>query len=608
MRDAMLLQAPTYNTFDAHWRRWTLLLWVMTATGLVAFRWGMIHWFALPDTDDNMRMMQVRGLLNGQGWYDLRQHALNPPFGANIHWSRLVDLPIAGLILLFKPLGMAAAERIAATIAPMLPLLVAMLAMGAVVRRLVAPTAYMLGVFLMLCAYTALFMFMPLRIDHHGWQLAFLVITIAGLADDKAWRGGLTVGLASAASLTIGLEMIAFLALAGVAIVLRWVFDRNAATDDGSARLKAYALTLALGTAAGYVAFASFDNRLPVCDALSPVWLSTMAEASAVALMIAFAPVRGMTLRIALAALAGVIIAISFVHFWPDCVGRPEHVSPEVDRIWLSNVREAKPIYTQDLVTAWGTIALPIAGVIGTLMALWQARRHPIFAAWATIALFMIAAFALLIWQVRMGPATQLIAIPGAVALAWELVPRLSKSPHMLTRVVGTFATFLFVSGIGVTYVANLWSPKATTAASPKKVADISNQCPTIPAMAPLNLLPTATIFTHVDLSPRLITLTHHRAIAGPYHRNGEQILDVYHAFAGTADQAREIMTRHRATLLLVCPHMSETTVYKFRWPKGFYAQLDKGQVPNWLTPVALPKGSPFKLWAIQPVATSSGQ
>jgi len=43
--------------------------------------------------------MQVRGLLHGQGWYDLRQYRMNPPGGANIHWSRLVDLPIAGLIL-----------------------------------------------------------------------------------------------------------------------------------------------------------------------------------------------------------------------------------------------------------------------------------------------------------------------------------------------------------------------------------------------------------------------------------------------------------------------------------------------------------------------------
>ena len=67
----------------------------------------------LSDTDDNMRMMQVRALLHGQGWFDLRQYRLDPPFGANIHWSRLVDLPIAGLILLLRPLiGGANAEQV----------------------------------------------------------------------------------------------------------------------------------------------------------------------------------------------------------------------------------------------------------------------------------------------------------------------------------------------------------------------------------------------------------------------------------------------------------------------------------------------------------------
>ena len=47
-----------------------------------------------------MRMSQVRALLAGQDWFDLRQYKMNWPDGANIHWSRLVDLPLAGLILL----------------------------------------------------------------------------------------------------------------------------------------------------------------------------------------------------------------------------------------------------------------------------------------------------------------------------------------------------------------------------------------------------------------------------------------------------------------------------------------------------------------------------
>ena len=119
--------------------------------------------------------------------------------------------------------------------------------------------------------------------------------------------------------------------------------------------------------------------------------------------------------------------------------------------------------------------------------------------------------------------------------------------------------------------------------------------------MKPVAMLPATTIFTFVDLGPRLITVTYHKAIAGPYHRNGDAILDVHHAFGGTPEAARAIMLRHGATLLLTCPNMSESTVHRFRHKTGFYARLAKGETFDWLTPVPMPKGSPLLVWRIKP-------
>ncbi|WP_416366071.1 hypothetical protein [Sphingomonas aerolata] len=101
-----------------------------------------------------------------------------------------------------------------------------------------------------------------------------------------------------------------------------------------------------------------------------------------------------------------------------------------------------------------------------------------------------------------------------------------------------------------------------------------------------LNKYPAQTIFTFVDMGPRLITITHHNAIAGPYHRNGAAILDVQHAFARTPDEAHAIIKRHGATMLLLCPNAAESTNYKARSPNGFYAQMAKNEVPAWLTPL----------------------
>src|SRR4051812_50110784 len=138
---------------ERRWRWWVLLFWLATSALLLYGRWGAINAFALGDTDDNMRIMQVRALLAGQDWYDLRQYRLNPPFGADIHWSRLVDLPIAGIRLALAPfIGGAEAERAAVAIAPVLPMGVAMAALAATVRRMLGPLAFLLALAILLCA------------------------------------------------------------------------------------------------------------------------------------------------------------------------------------------------------------------------------------------------------------------------------------------------------------------------------------------------------------------------------------------------------------------------------------------------------------------------
>ena len=243
-----------------HWKLVTLLCWLGFCAWMIFDRWTQIRWFALPDTDDNMRIMQVRALLHGQGWFDLRDYRMNPPFGANIHWSRLVDLPIAGLILGLRPfLGGAGAERWAVAIAPMLPFLLLLCSLALTARRLLGPTAYLLAFIALFFAGSNNGMFTPERIDHHGWQLALLALSIASIADPDRVRGGIVLGLSTALSLAIGLEMIIYLALAGVAMVLFWVDDA-----DERERLRAYAVTLGGATALCFLIFASNDNRGPV--------------------------------------------------------------------------------------------------------------------------------------------------------------------------------------------------------------------------------------------------------------------------------------------------------------------------------------------------------
>jgi hypothetical protein len=585
---------PVWDWLGRHWRAMLVLFWLLLCAWMLVERAGAIRGFALPDTDDNLRIAQVRAWLAGQDWFDLRQMKLNPPGGFNIHWSRIVDLPIAALILGLRPfVGGVMAEKAAVAIAPMLPLLLAMFALALAARRLVAPGAWLLAAALLPFAHGTMGMFRPLRIDHHGWQLALLALTIAALADPRRGRGGMIVGIASAVSLAIGLELLPYIAVAGASIVLRWIVHAEARP-----RMLAYALSFGLATIIAYVGFASYANHQPLCDALTPVWLTTVAVACLAVAAIAIPPAESWQTRLALAGLAGAAALAFFWFAWPGCHGRPEGVSPELYRLWLGNVREAKPLFAQDWPLFMGLSVLPALGLGGAGFCLWRARGSEAFYPWLSVIVMSVFSVVMLLWQVRAGPASQLIALFGCAGLIWPLVLRARASTRMAVRVAVPAALLSAVPAASMVSALPIY-PKSRPGPLRAKINRASRLCPTLAALAPIARLPATTIFTFVDLGPRLIAVTHHKAIAGPYHRNGDAILDVHHAFDGTPQQAQAIMRAHGATHLLVCPYLPESTIYKARSPNGFYARLQGGERFGWLTPVPLPKGSPYWLWRL---------
>jgi len=584
---------------DRHWRWLAVLSWAMFAAWLIYTKWNNIAGFVLTDTDDNMRMSQVRAWLNGgQGWYDLRNYHLNWPAGADIHWSRLVDLPLAGLILIGRLfLTGPQAEQFAIAAAPLLPFLLLIVALSLTVRRLIHPAAWPLAVICLFFAGSATGQFVPTRIDHHGWQLAFLALGIAGIADPKRARGGAVLGIAGALSLSIGLEALVYIALAGGTMVLFWV-----AEVGERRRLATYAASLAGGTALGFLIFASYANRLPVCDALSPVWLADALLGGALMLGLAWwSPVKWQT-RLVGAAVAGVLVIAFHALAWPQCLSRLEGVSDEVTQLWLSHVREARPIYQHGWRTATIILALPVAGLLGWAVLAWRRRGDPdLLRRTLGAGLPAVAALGLLFWQVRAGPAAQVLAIPGAVTLVAVLAPLAFAAKSSVVRVLGTTLAVLAGLGALLPLIIDYVAPAKPSTPRDRMIAKANSSCPSLWAMRPVAELPAATIFSFADLSPRLITVTHHRAIIGPYHRNGQAIVDSMKIFRGTPANARAILAKYHADYLLTCPMMSQSTVFVAEAPRGFYAQLAKGQVPAWLEPVDLGPKSPLKLWRVKP-------
>jgi hypothetical protein len=605
-RGTRLLQLTRQGALflDREWKWVVFLAWAIISAGYFASYANAMHYMALGDTDDNMRYLQVRDWLNGQGWWDLRQHRMDPPRGADIHWSRLVDLPIAGLMTLLAPLvGQAKADQLACGMAPLLPLLPLMLALAFITRRLAeGGLGWLIAALMPLGASMALSMYMPMRVDHHGWQLALTAIALAGVVDRRWVRGGLVTGTASALSVAIGMEMMVYLAGAGGLIALRWVFK-----DGAARRMIPYALALSVTTALSFVLFASEANHAPVCDALSPVWTTLLILTGATMFCLARLSLTTWPTRLAAGALGGAALILFAYSLWPQCLTGAYQISPELERSWLAYIREAKPISVQAR-NLWLPLAtLPVAGLLSCLAAFWVCRHDKDrLWAWATVALMILFSGGLLLWQIRAGPAAQLLAIPPVAWASWALLASLARGPswRRLLALPPLIACF------GAMYVYQIYEPlnrfmnpgkpplqnraEKTSTQWKQKTKSANGRCRAQPALAPLNQLPPAVIFTMVDLGPRIIATTHHSVIAGPYHRNGAAILDIHHAMDGPTEGFRRIASAHGAQYVLICPGFPEGTIYQQRSPRGFYAHMMRGQVPAWLRPVQLRFAAPL--------------
>jgi hypothetical protein len=209
-----------------------------------------------------------------------------------------------------------------------------------------------------------------------------------------------------------------------------------------------------------------------------------------------------------------------------------------------------------------------------------------------------IAATLLLFWQTRTGPAAQMMAVVGGAALIWIFLPKFWMSRNALGVVLGSFLVVAVGGGMVVPIVVG-FIPEDKPTKRDLQIGKANRLCATLWGLHPVALQPKGRVMTFVDLGPRLITVTHHDTVVGPYHRNGQQIADVMNFWRGSADQAHAIARKYRSNYVLSCPNSSTTTIFEAETPKGFYVQLQRGQVPDWLAPVPLPKDSPYKMWKV---------
>ncbi len=567
--------------------------WTLAAVLLLAMSAGAIGEWRFPDPDDAMRLMEVRDLAAGQSWWDVSQHRLA---GGDLHWSRLVDLPLAAVLLLTRPLlGQAGAETAALIAVPLLTM-AAMFALVAVLtRRVAGEEPARLAVLIAPLSVPLLYQMRPLRIDHHGWQVVLALAALTLLVGRPSIRAGALLGACLAALVTISLEGLPIAAALTGIVALAWAFDpaRRPMLLGAVWGLSLSALLLQLATR-------GVQYAAPMCDALTPDWLLVLGVGASGASAASLTGRAPLALRLAALALVGAVAVAVLLYTAPECVGGPfAQLDPLTRRMWYENTDEGLPLWRQSsLVWAGLTIGLPVTGMIGTVLALWSspvAMRMR----WMLVGAALLAAFVLAILVMRAGATANAFAIPGAAWALDHMLRRARRIEGVGVRMVATAGALVTICpGLIVLAVAGFPQTEAVRAGQQRPASGV--QCERgLDARAIGTALPPSRIFAPLDLTPDILVATPHRGIASGHHRNHASMHDVIAAFTGTSDNAHRILRGYGARYLVVCPGLNEPELYREESPHGFWAQLEDGARFDWLEPVEI-ANSPVRVWRIR--------
>ncbi|MCL6250226.1 hypothetical protein M3P36_04070 [Altererythrobacter sp. KTW20L] len=563
-----------------------LAVWALWC--VVALAAGAAQGFAIDGPDNWMRLFEVRDLLAGQSWFDVAQYRIDPPHGASMHWSRLVDLPLVVLVLL---LG----ETAAMALVPLLWLLPALFALRAIMLRLGSgPLALALALIAMPMFPLLPDSFLPMRIDHHAPQ-AVLGLCVAALLLQPARSWAALAGVLAAAWLVISLEGLPMVAgMAGVLGLAWWL--------DGDRRLGVFLATLAV--AAPLLSLATRPASafaLPYCDILLPGHMLAFAAAAGVALLLPVLPWKdrraGRLVGLALIPLASLPLALAALG---PCLTSPfGEMDPLVRRFWYENITEGLPVWSQQpaviAMLAW-SLGLVVAGW-------WQMKRDGVgSAARARDGLALVALLACLFsfMLMRAGVLAQMLAIPFAAVLLATWLPRARAIPSALPRIGATLACFALATPMVASGAAKLVEtrvlPGAATAVRVDRDRALDEECD----FSRLAALPPGHMLVPMDAGPEILGHSGHTILAASYHRNQPRMRDVIVAFSGPVAGAHEVVRRNGADYVVACTAKADFAFYRSVAPGNFADALDAGQEPDWLEPVTGFEEGPLKVYRVR--------
>ncbi len=579
------------------WDFGAILLSMLALTGFFLF-FQNSGFYALDfvDPDDALRLVEVRDWMGGQSWFDVSQHRINPPYGGEMHWWRLLDVPIAGFIALFGLfVDHARAEHVALIVWPLLLYGIFLAVMARVLRRLGGDALCWLGLLMPVSMIFRIRQFSPLRIDHHGWQVVAATALLALSLGTRSAAKGVLAGLVMAFYLSISLEALPYFLLFGG--LYAWAYWRSA---DGWPMLRGFLVACAVGTMISLPASRGWEAlTITHCDGLSAPYWSALALASIAMLLGVRLTGHGTAMRrLALLAITGVAALAAFLLVAPECSSGPfGALDPLVRQYWYLNVLEGLPLSAQTPATALYSIIPTLMGLLGTLLAIRRAGERW-RSNWRVMLVLQLGAAAVSIGVMRARYVSHAFAVPGCAFLALTIWHRARQIQAVPVRVLASAAAVLAVPSVPLAIVSLIEDARAAdTGNTPEPRV---NPCFRKDKIDRLNRIAPAALFAPIDLGPAILTDTRHSVIATGHHRNQAAMATVIGAFLGNEKEARKLVVSSHADLLLICPGTEEMGVYAKAAPQGLAARLAGGDVPDWLVPLSLGSASPYRVYKIR--------
>ncbi|NOD35284.1 MULTISPECIES: hypothetical protein [unclassified Ruegeria] len=557
-------------------------------------------------SDDVMRLVGVRDLLAGQGWFDTYQHRLGPDEGTLMHWSRLVDAPIAGLYVALRAvLPAETALQITAFVWPAslaaLTLWAFAVTGGVLGRREGAISALVIGVLTL--EHSRKFDYFSF--DHHNLQILLFAAALAFFVLRKERRyAAWMLGVCLALSVSVGTESILQIALIAVFCAIDWICNGASARHRTISFGVALVFTLALTS----LATTGRDGFLyPSCDALT-LSVALPATAAALGLLAAAWIGSGWSMPGRFGACLGVgimTLAVAFA-FAPHCLSNPIDALPQDMRdYWLSQVAEAQNISVVLERHRGEALALMAMSMLTMGAALAFAVKSRAGLDYTLFLVLIVLGFFVFLYQTRM----MTFLSVSLVAVQAQILRVLYCSYAQDRRVITGLAMVAFVicaspkAGISLErQIGSLSGPaySATAAAVGQDTSDTGASCRAPQAYAALQDLPSGMILVDFDFAAHVLRYTDHSVLGGNYHRNQAGILAQIDLFRSNASEIAPRLGALGVDYIMLCASAPRAEFWAWAsGSKGLQTRLVEGEVPNYLSSIPGAPSDAFRMFKV---------